>query len=272
MIYCKSELGASQIKCLTKRTDTCEYTYIKIAKSKHNEEIYIGVYYRHCLHNKQDITNFINEFENSLDTNLLRKRKLVVTGDFNLDLCKVTVNTDIINYFNCLISNNLECHILKPTRIEYYKNSLQVRSATLIDHVCSNLLELNCTAGNLYYSDSDHFANFVIFDDFFVKMQKTQQKDNIPTMRLFNKVNNDSLLHDINSIDWFDKVCNDELDLNSCTTNLIENIQVLYDKHMPEVKCSKRKAKYCYKPWIDKELLVLIKIKISYSVRKKVSS
>ena len=119
---------------------------------------------------------FIDEFESHLKHKTLKNSKLVISGDINLNLLQISTNPNINSYFNCLLSNNLECHITKPTRIAYYKNSLQVRSATLIDHVCSNLLELNCTAGNLYYSDSDHFPNFVIFEDFFGKMQKTQQR------------------------------------------------------------------------------------------------
>ena len=196
-----------------------------------------------------------------MESDCIKKDKLVITGDFNADLCKINKSIDITTYFNCLLSNNLECHIVKPTRIQYYPNSLQIKSATLIDHISSNLFEFNCTAGNLFYSNSDHFPNFVVFDNFFDQPYKPNRKCNVTTMRHLNKIDNHKLEYDINSIDWYGEVCNDELDLNVCTTNLINHIQVLCNRHAPKVKCSKRKAKYCFKPWIDNELLHLIKTK-----------
>ena len=212
-IYCKTTLCASQITGLTKSTNTCDYTYIKIPYNKRCKEFNVGVYYRHCRSSKSDIMNFLNDFENSLDRNYIRKHKLVVCGDFNLDLCKVNISNDILAYFNCLLSNNLECHILKPTRIQHFPDSLQIRSATLIDHICSTIAELNCTAGNLYYSNSDHFPNFVIFDDFFNPAR--HKVTDTPSVRLLKNIDNDKLVEDMNSIHWNDDVCNDNLDLNT---------------------------------------------------------
>ena len=271
VIYSKTHLGASQIKSLTKSTNSCDFTFINIPNNNRNKAINIGVFYRHCLNNKIDMINFINELENSLENDCIKKDKLVITGDFNADLCQINTSIDITTYFNCLLSNNLECHIVKPTRLQYYPNSLQIKSATLIDHISSNLFEFTCTAGNLFYSNSDHFPNFVVFDNFFDQPYKPNRKCNVTTMRHLNKIDNHKLEYDINSIDWYGEVCNDELDLNVCTTNLINHIQVLCNRHAPKVKCSKRKAKYCFKPWIDNELLHLIKTKnILYRKKKKV--
>ena len=255
-IYCKTTLGATQITGLTRSTDSCDYTYVKIPHSKRCKEMNIGVYYRHCRNNKADIMNFLNDFENSLDKNYIRKHKLVVCGDFNLDLCKVNIDNDVLAYFNCLLSNNLECHILKPTRIQHFTDSLQIKSATLIDHICSTLLEFNCTAGNLYYSNSDHFPNFVLFDDFFSTSR--HKVTDTPTIRLLKNIDNDKLVEDVNSIHWNDDVCNDNLDLNTCTKNFSDHLLKLCNKHAPKVSISKRKAKYSFKPWIDKELLKMI--------------
>ena len=70
-IYCKTTLGATQITGLTKSTDSCDYTYVKIPHSKRCKEMNIGVYYRHFRNNKADIMNFLNDFENSLDRNYI---------------------------------------------------------------------------------------------------------------------------------------------------------------------------------------------------------
>ena len=261
MIYSKSCLKAKPVKSLTKSTSSCDYLFINIPKSKHNKGTLIGCYYRHCLNNKADVVNFINDLELSLDCNLVRKNKVLLTGDMNIDLCKVNQNIDVTTYFNCLLSNNLESHILKPTRIQYYPNSLHIRSATLIDHISSNMYENICHAGNLFYSGSDHFGNFVIFENYFKKSPQNHKSEQPLLRRFLNKIDNDQLRDDVNSYDWNQDVCNDDLGLNSCAANLITNLQDLCDRHAPKVSCSKRKMKYCNKPWIDKEMLDLIKNK-----------
>ena len=121
-------------------------------------------------------------------------------------------------------------------------------------------MEYVCYSGNLFYSNSDHFGNFVIFENFFNQSRK--RKDLNPQLkRYLNKIDDNKLRNDINSLDWLGNVCNDNLDLNSCSRNLITNIQDLCNTHAPKISGSKRKMKYFDKPWIDSELLSLIKIK-----------
>ena len=258
-VYAKKELHASQIHSLTNTSKFSDHTYIEIS-NKCKKKLVIGVYYRHNISTKKDILGFIDEFENHLNHKALKNSRLVITGDMNLDLFQVNTNTSINCYFNCLLSNNLESHITKPTRIAYYKNSLQIKSATLIDHISSNILDTDCISGNFYYSDSDHFPNFVIFENFFD--QKTANCNNDEFYRRnTSKINQDSLNNDINNIDWYTSVCNDDLDLDTAVENLFENVQNLCDKHAPKVKVSNRKTKYCNKPWIDNELVHLIRQK-----------
>ena len=252
IIYSKTKYQAKLVEPLTKTTDSCDHLFIEIPKSKNNKRIIIGCYYRHCRKSKYDINKFIDDFENSLDSKLLRKCKIILTGDFNIDLFKVNVDNDVSTFFNSILSNNMECHILKPTRIQYYANSLQIRSATLIDQICSNLHEFNCTAGNLYYSNSDHFGNFVIFENVFNFKNYSKQTCEPIYRRNFSKIDNEKLVHDMNSIDWSSDVCCEDLDLNECTENLINHIQDLCDRHAPLVQISKRKLKYSHKPWINK--------------------
>ena len=87
--------------------------------------------------------------------------------------------------------------------------------------------------------------------------------------RYINKIDQDALHADMNNINWNDEVCNDNLDLDICTGNLIDNLHKLCNKHAPITKCSKRKLKYCNKPWIYKELLELIKHKNNLFRKKK---
>ena len=82
-------------------------------------------------------------------------------GDMNIDLTKLSTNNDIELYFNTLTCHNFESHINSPTRVQYNTKSNTLYSATLIDHIFSNLAEYECIAGNILYADSDHYANFL---------------------------------------------------------------------------------------------------------------
>ena len=259
VIYSKKELKANQLTTLTNSTKYCDYTFISIFDGIKNRRTSIGVYYRHTNRLKVDIVGFIDEFENHLENELIKKHKIVVTGDFNLSLLDINSNIDVCTYYNCLLSNNLECHILKPTRIEYYKDSLQVKSVSLIDHICSNMLEYNCISGNFYYSESDHFPNFVMIENFKNNLPKTENP--IIYRRYINKIDDQVLFNDMEQTNWNELVCNDNIDLDTATENLFDNIVKLCDKHAPKIKVSKRKLKYCNKPWIDKELLDIIRAK-----------
>ena len=259
MIYARAIHNTELVKSLCKTTDSCDYLYVKMTNAM-GKNLLVGCYYRHCRSRKSDVMKFLDDLDSSLESKLVKNSKLILTGDFNLDLCKINHNHDVSAYFNCLLSNSLENHILKPTRIQYYPNSLQVRSATLIDHLSSNLFEHKCLAGNLYYSNSDHFGNFALFENA-INPKSNRNKPSPPMRRNFSKIDQDQLVRDLNNTAWYEDVCNDNLDLNKCTENMINHIQDLCNKHAPKTQCSKRKFKYAHKPWVDKELLKLILFK-----------
>ena len=89
----------------------------------------------------------------------LKNKHVIVVGDMNIDLCKLAVNKETELYFNTFLCHNFESHINSPSRIQYNNKSSSLVSATIIDHIFSNLSGYKCSAGNIAYADSDHFAN-----------------------------------------------------------------------------------------------------------------
>ena len=71
-------------------------------------------------------------------------------GDMNIDLSKLSQNAEIELYYNTLLCHNLESHINSPTRIQYNKNTNKICSATIIDHIFSNLTEFSYN-NNMYF-------------------------------------------------------------------------------------------------------------------------
>ena len=218
----------------------------------------VGGYYRHCIQNTTDKISFISKLEEHLSHKLLQKTNLILAGDFNIDLIKSSVDNDALFFLNTLLSHGLECHIFKPTRIVNYKNSIEIKSATLIDQIASNLYKYESTSGNIHYPNSDHCASYVIFKKFF---NITKNKRPEKFYRNFKQVDVENLNIDCTNVDWHSKVFN-EPNIDICFGNISKEIEILLELHAPLIKMSNRKIKYCNKPYIDSELIRQIRLRI----------
>ena len=112
-------------------------------------------------HDKNTLHKFIDQFDTQLHSTDIRNKRVIIMGDMNIDLTKLSNNNDIELYFNTLTCHNFESHINSPTRVQYNTKLNTLYSASLIDHIFSNLAEYECIAGNILYADSDHYANFL---------------------------------------------------------------------------------------------------------------
>ena len=86
VIYAKSIHKTELVTPLTKTTNSCDHIYVKMPKFSGNKPLLVGCYYRFCRTSKDDVMNFINVFENNLDSNIIKNNKTLIAGDFNLDL------------------------------------------------------------------------------------------------------------------------------------------------------------------------------------------
>ena len=270
VIYVKSELQASYFHELTQTCSTHDSLYVKInagnlhEKSKNGKALIVGGYYRHCQ--ASDIVNFIDRFNTELSHKQLTKNDTIIADDFNICLMKSTHDNDSLFFLNTILSNTCEIHIFKPTRINYYKNSLEVKSATLIDQVISNLFEYDCHSGNVIYPDSDHHATFVIFNTY----KSTKIENNVKCRRFLNKINDNELIYDFNMSDW-NQLVYEEANIDTAVENLNNRLQSLCDKHAPLTKLSNRQNKHLTKPWIDRDLADEIKKKNRLYVKNVMS-
>ena len=262
MIYVKEHFEAIVIPSCSGSNNNSDTCFLKINNKNchgqnNNNHIVIAGLYRHCKKNSTDVMNFIQHLDYLLIKIKADKNKVVLGGDFNIDLIKSVSNNDSLCFLNTFLMHELENHIFKPTRIQYFKNSLQVRSASLIDLLLSNLHEYECAAGNLQYPDSDHHATFTIHKDYFSDCDT--RKDDI-FRRKINNVNTHALTNDFNNLNW-DNLVYQQPSLDTAVDNLIDSLEKLLDSHAPLRKVPTRKVKYCYKPWIDKELQAQIAAK-----------
>ena len=84
-------------------------------------------------------------------------KRILLLGDFNIDLLKYELSDSINNFIDTLSSSFLLPHILLPTRIS--------KTSTLIDNIFSNSTSLEC-----HINISDHLPQFIFLKDFFSKL------------------------------------------------------------------------------------------------------
>ena len=79
---------------------------------------------------------------NLIKTLSLKNKKIVLLGDFNVDLLKYDSNNDVSHFLGIMHSNFLLPHITSPTRIT-------AKLSTLIDNIFSNFFDSSLLSGNI---------------------------------------------------------------------------------------------------------------------------
>ena len=127
-IYIKKTLSYKLRKDLIiYKPSQLESTLIEIIQNK--ETFIVGCIYRHP---SMEISTFNKHvLSNLIGTLSLEIKKMVLLGDFNIDLLNYDSNHDISNLLDTMHSNLLLPHITSPTRIT-------AKTSTLIGNIFSN--------------------------------------------------------------------------------------------------------------------------------------
>ena len=138
---------------------------------------------------------FFDKLENILEllNNRFPHNKLLLSGDFKIDLIPYESNAVCTNFLSLPYSYNCIPTIIKPTRVGS-------TSSTVIDNIfINNSINLK-DCGVVLLNISDHFAIFNIYED----EAGIVQKDNYAevTKRIMNEQNVNSLYSDIRKFDW----------------------------------------------------------------------
>ena len=82
------------------------------------------------------MSTFITEFSQILNTVHEMSKKSYISGDFNIDLLEITMNSTFNTFFENVTSQGFYPKITRPTRI-------RVNSNTLFDHIFTNSIGKN---------------------------------------------------------------------------------------------------------------------------------
>src|ERR1051325_9106965 len=156
-----------------------------------------------CCGNNVIVTSFYRPPDSSLDLfnqkfiiflqalENRKKKKLVISGDTNIDLLSIDSQSKVNDFFNNLLSFGLLPTITRPTRITDL-------SSTLIDNIFIDCYD-NCSSSSIIYDDiSDHLPTLINIDF----DTKISGEPAAVESRIFNRNNIDDFINCIKVTDW----------------------------------------------------------------------
>lgn len=220
-----------------------ESVFIEILTDQNKQNMIIGCVYKHPEMKISEFNKFLHSMLQKVSN---EKKKLVLMGDFNIDLLKIDIHTDSSSYFDLITSFGLFPTILRPSRITS-------RSRTLIDNIFSNFSDIHTISGNLTCSISDHLPQFSSFN---FSIDKTKENSNT-YIRDWKAFDREKFILDFLDIDWKKELLSQNPDLN--LSKFISKTNNLIDSHVPLKRVRFRDIPK--KPWITKGILTSIKRK-----------
>ena len=246
-VYVLNNLNSRKIADLSYVNENIEVCTVEI--NLHNEKLYVvGIYRPHS----GTTENFCLETDILLQNSLLRNKRTIVTGDFNI--CLMQNNSDSNRLSDIMQSLHYFQTITQPTRYPPHEN----QSPSLLDHMWYNALSIYKT-GIISHADADHLPTFlqILMPD----SMNLKNNDLIKiTFRLNNESNRDRFSQLIDDFDWA-SVASDDVDVY--VENFTRKLDEIYCSAFPiKTKCIPRHK--AMNPWFSPELKELTNYKSVY--------
>lgn len=222
------------------------YDSICIEIKTHTRNIIVFTIYRTPSHNSiHELTSDLNSILEKANT---ENKDIIITGDLNIDLLKYTVHNPTTLFLDMLISNDLMPQITKPTRITQ-------SSATLIDHIFSNIDIDKSLAGTILSDITDHYCNFISIN---IKPKSHPNPKSI-TFRKLDKISINHFHTALSQVNWsFITGLNNP---NEAYNLFTRKVLALMDEYLPVISCKFNKFKHKKEPWVTPGILVSLKKK-----------
>ena len=212
-----------------------------------NTWLVIGLMYRSPSHDSiADVNTYLQDIIGKIQQ---ERKTLILLGDLNINLLKVNTDTNTASYFDVMIYNNLIPVVTLPTRATN-------TSASLIDHIFTDMNPKKLTAGTIKTDITDHFTNFM-----FIKTD-VPEKQPQPSHVSYRKINERTLTHFNHSLltaNW-SSVYNSN-DPSDSYSNFISIYKECMDKSIPLKHYPFNKYKHRANPWVTKGILTSLRTK-----------
>jgi hypothetical protein len=147
-------------------------------ENESHKKIIAGVIYRPNTLPRADVDIFSSTLFDIMEIINSEGKPSLILDDFNICLLKYGINDKTSDYVDGILSRGFLPVIHKPTRVTH-------TSATLIDHIYSNLTCNNTLSGIILTDVADHFGTFHIVND----SNRCTDKLTFTTKRKFTETN-----------------------------------------------------------------------------------
>ena len=195
------------------------------------------------------------EFNKDIMTNILNKintegKRLVLLGDFNINLLEYKVKNEVKNFVDILQSNLIAPTINLPTRIS-------AQSSTLIDNIFISLFNSEIYAGNLLVGISDHMPQVIIISNEFEK--SNNRISNLAQID-WSKLDITKFKNEFMSLNWDEIISIEQKDPDFSFKRFPQKILELFANNVPKRRLTKKQLKRQHKPWITKKIRKTISV------------
>ena len=246
-MYISIKRKYSRRKDLSLNTVGCEDIWVEINdKTKGGNttpKFVVGLVYRHPDYQYE---TFLTNLCITIDALNKSKANYVVVGDFNIDILKYNLVSNVTKYINSL--NSIGCKFLidKATRVTS-------TSSTCIDHIYSNIDSDQIENQILMTDASDHYSTLTkirgIKSNYTEEPNIYRRKTNLSHAEWgnFNAELNFCLHQKLSYLSV-------PYDVNFMAQQISEIYQELMDKYMPLQKLTRKERRFIKKPWITRAL------------------
>ncbi len=240
----KSNLKADVRIDLSTSTFDLETVWIEVQNTKSKNMLCCCAY----RHSSSEIQKF-NDHMQEMMTKIENENKCVfIMGDFNINLLNYENHTPTNNFINNFFTNHPQPLILQKTRVTD-------TTSTLIDNIFSNDVSSKVISGNILLQISDHFPQFSI-----IRNSAPDYTNCYNLVYDYKNFDQSQFLDDYQNMD-FNFLDSEEQNVNSKFNEFLENLNLLVNKHCPKKKLSKKALKLRNKPWIDNQILKMMRIR-----------
>jgi len=220
--------------------------FIELITEMGKKNSVLCVIYRTPRYNSiSEITTHLAE---KIDIIQSENKNIIITGDLNIDLLKYHTNHDTTDFLDQLLLKNIIPKVTVPTRITSH-------SATLLDHIFTNIVSEKCIAGTLITDISDHFSNFIFIKSLSLKSTLPQTV----TYRVMSNQAIDNLNRSLSDHDWTDLY--NSTDVNTAYEIFSDQFSQLVNTHLPIKTAKFNSLKHKREPWMTKGILTSLKTK-----------
>ena len=218
--------------------------WIEIQFSR-KSNIICGMIYRQ--HNSPQ--RFLEYFDLTLEKLISSNKSVYIMGNFNINLLHVETYRYAYDFLLSLQSFSFIPTIDKPTRVCN-------NSATLIDNILTNKVDVKFTSGNIISDISDHYSQFCVFH---TSLENSNSRGK--RFRDFSGFSEETFNYELYYLLSNQINLSDSSDVDKAFSHFYDSLNVLVNKHAPLKMVSNRMRKQFSKPWITSGLKKSIKAK-----------